>query len=99
MTQPPENDEESRYDIDLGVVFEEDDAAGPRTTRDWVRDAIARKATNLKTTRTQRKSASASSMRTDISATSLSSAVNGPNWVGSTNCRPATNGSVLILPR
>ncbi|MDW4496562.1 hypothetical protein R5H30_01105 [Sulfitobacter sp. D35] len=47
MTQPPENDEESRYDIDLGVVFEEDDAAGPRTTRNWVRDAIARKATNL----------------------------------------------------
>lgn len=48
MTQPPENDQESRYDIDLGVVFEEDDAAGPRTTRNWVRDAIARKATNLK---------------------------------------------------
>ncbi|MGK7653206.1 cyclic GMP-AMP synthase DncV-like nucleotidyltransferase [Roseovarius sp. B08] len=48
MTQPPENDEESRYDIDLGVAFEEDDAAGPRTTRNWVRDAIARMATNLK---------------------------------------------------
>jgi hypothetical protein len=48
MTQPPENDQESRYDIDLGVVFEEDDAAGPRTTRNWVRDAVARKATNLK---------------------------------------------------
>ena len=48
MTQPPESDQESRYDIDLGVVFEEDDAAGPRTTRTWVRDAIARKATNLK---------------------------------------------------
>lgn len=48
MTQPPENDQESRYDIDLGVVFDEDDAAGPRTTRNWVRDAIARKATNLK---------------------------------------------------
>ncbi len=48
MTQPPENDEESRYDIDLGVVFEEADAAGPRTSRNWVRDAIARKATNLK---------------------------------------------------
>lgn len=49
MTQPPENDQESRYDIDLGVVFEKDDAASPRTTRNWVRDAIARKATNLKT--------------------------------------------------
>lgn len=48
MTQPPENDQESRYDIDLGVVFEENDAGGPRTTRTWVRDAIALKATNLK---------------------------------------------------
>ncbi|WP_417427220.1 cyclic GMP-AMP synthase DncV-like nucleotidyltransferase [Hoeflea sp.] len=48
MTQPPESDQESRYDIDLGVVFEENDAAGPRTTRTWVRDAIARKATKLK---------------------------------------------------
>lgn len=48
MTQPPENDQQSRYDIDLGVVFEEDDAASPRTTRNWVRDAIACKATNLK---------------------------------------------------
>jgi hypothetical protein len=48
MTQPPEADQESRYDIDLGVVFEEVAAAGPRTTRGWVRDAIARKATNMK---------------------------------------------------
>ncbi len=48
MTQPPESDQESRYDIDLGVVFEDYDAAGPRTTRTWVRDAIAYKATNLK---------------------------------------------------
>ena len=48
MTQPPEADQDSRYDIDLGVVFEQDDAAGPRTTRGWVRDAIARKATNIK---------------------------------------------------
>ncbi|MEM5491845.1 cyclic GMP-AMP synthase DncV-like nucleotidyltransferase [Hoeflea sp. AS16] len=48
MTQPPESDQESRYDIDLGVVFEEADAVGPRTTRNWVRDAVARKATNLK---------------------------------------------------
>lgn len=48
MTQPPDNDQKSRYDIDLGVVFERDDAAGPRTTRNWVRDAIARKAANLK---------------------------------------------------
>ena len=48
MTQPPENDQDSRYDIDLGVVFEADDVAGPRTTRNWVRDAIARKATNMK---------------------------------------------------
>ena len=48
MTQPPEADQESRYDIDLGVVFEEGEAAGPRTTRGWVRDALARKATNMK---------------------------------------------------
>jgi len=48
MTQPPEADAGSRYDIDLGVVFEEGDAAGPRTTRNWVRDAIAKKATNMK---------------------------------------------------
>ena len=48
MTQPPENDQESRYDIDLGVVFEEGDEAGPRTTRNWIRDAIACKATNMK---------------------------------------------------
>ena len=43
MTQPPEKDTDSRYDIDLGVVFEEHDAKTPRTTRDWVRQAIARK--------------------------------------------------------
>lgn len=48
MTQPPEADSDSRYDIDLGVVFEEDEAATPRTTRGWVRDAIARKATGMK---------------------------------------------------
>ena len=48
MTQPPEADQESRYDIDLGIVFEQEDAAGPRTTRGWVRDAIARKAANMK---------------------------------------------------
>ena len=48
MTQSPEADQDSRYDIDLGVVFEKDDANGPRTTRDWVRQAIARKATNMK---------------------------------------------------
>ena len=48
MTQPPESDQESRYDIDLGIVFDQDDAKGPRTTPDWVRQAIARKATNMK---------------------------------------------------
>lgn len=48
MTQPPESDEESRYDIDMGVVFEDADAKTPKTTRGWVRDAIAKKATNLK---------------------------------------------------
>ncbi len=48
MTQPPEADQESRYDIDLGIVFDQDDAKGPRTTRDWVRQAISLKATNMK---------------------------------------------------
>ncbi|MCZ4297504.1 cyclic GMP-AMP synthase DncV-like nucleotidyltransferase [Henriciella marina] len=48
MVQPPEGDEDSRYDIDLGVVFEEADAAGPRTTRNWVRDAISKKSTGMK---------------------------------------------------
>lgn len=47
MTQPPEAHEQSRYDIDLGVVLHEDDAAAPRTTREWVRKALARKATNM----------------------------------------------------
>lgn len=48
MTQPPEKDQESRYDIDLGVVFEDEAAAGPRTTRNWVKDAITLKATSIK---------------------------------------------------
>lgn len=48
MTQPPEGDEESRYDIDMGVVFAEADAKTPATMKKWVRDAIAAKATNMK---------------------------------------------------
>lgn len=48
MTQPPEADDESRYDIDTGVVFESSEALTPRTTKNWVRDAIALKATSLK---------------------------------------------------
>jgi hypothetical protein len=48
MTQPPEADQESRYDIDLGIVFSDDDSATPRTTRNWVRDAIAKKSSNMK---------------------------------------------------
>jgi 5-carboxymethyl-2-hydroxymuconate isomerase len=48
MTQPPEADEESRYDIDMGVVFDESDALTPKTTKGWVRDAIALKAPNMK---------------------------------------------------
>lgn len=48
MTQPPEADEESRYDIDMGVVFEEADALTPKTMKGWVRDAIALKAPNMK---------------------------------------------------
>lgn len=47
MTQPPENSD-WRYDIDQGLVFEEADAPGPRTSRHWVRDALAKKATNVK---------------------------------------------------
>ena len=48
MTQPPEADQDSRYDIDLGIVFGDADALAPRTTRDWVRQAIDRKANNMK---------------------------------------------------
>lgn len=48
MIQPPEGDEESRYDIDMGVVFSPEDTLAPRTTKGWVRDAIARKAPGLK---------------------------------------------------
>ena len=48
MVQPPESDKESRYDIDLGVVFDANDAIGARTTRSWVRNAIANEATSLK---------------------------------------------------
>lgn len=47
MTQPAENSGGS-YDIDLGVVFEADDAKSPKTTRTWVLDALTRKATNVK---------------------------------------------------
>lgn len=48
MTQPPEADQDSRYDIDLGIVFDATDALGARTTRDWVRQAIAHEANNMK---------------------------------------------------
>ena len=48
MTNPPEKDEESRYDIDLGVVFEAEDEKGPQTCREWVRSALADKATGIK---------------------------------------------------
>ena len=47
MTQPPEGSD-SRYDIDLGLIFETEDAKGPRTMRGWVKDALAAKATNVK---------------------------------------------------
>lgn len=47
MVQPPEADQDSRYDIDLGIVFEEKDTMGPRTTKEWVRAAIERKAKGL----------------------------------------------------
>lgn len=48
MVQPPEGDEETRFDIDMGVVFDEVDAIGALTTRNWVKDAVAKKATNMK---------------------------------------------------
>lgn len=48
MTQPPEGDEESRYDIDMGAVFDVEDSKTPVTTKNWVRDAIAAKASNMK---------------------------------------------------
>jgi len=47
MTQPAEGSG-SNYDIDLGIAFEEEDAAGPKSTRGWVLDALTKKATNVK---------------------------------------------------
>lgn len=47
MTQSPEASD-GYYDIDLGVVFEADEAATPKTTRGWVFDALTKKATNVK---------------------------------------------------
>lgn len=55
MTQPPEGDEETRYDIDVGAVFEEADAKTPVTTKTWVRDAIKKKGMNFKTEPTLKK--------------------------------------------
>ena len=46
MTHQPEGDTASRYDIDMGVVFEEDDAIGALTTRRWIADAISEAAPN-----------------------------------------------------
>ena len=50
MTQQPEADEDTRWDIDVGVVFEENDAVGARLTRSRVRDALAEKTKDLKIT-------------------------------------------------
>ncbi|HEY0027670.1 MAG TPA: hypothetical protein VGC35_07355 [Allosphingosinicella sp.] len=47
MTQPAEASD-TTYDIDLGVVFEAEDAASPKTTRTWVLDALTKKATAVK---------------------------------------------------
>lgn len=47
MTQPAEASD-TTYDIDLGIVFEANDAASPKTTRGWVLDALAKKATAVK---------------------------------------------------
>lgn len=47
MTQPAEASD-TTYDIDLGIVFEAEDAASPKTTRGWVLDALAAKATAVK---------------------------------------------------
>jgi hypothetical protein len=47
MTQPAEASDIT-YDIDLGVVFEAEDAASPKTTRGWVLDALTKKATAVK---------------------------------------------------
>lgn len=47
MTQQPEADEETRWDIDMGVVFLEEDKVGARRTRQRVCDALAHKSGNL----------------------------------------------------
>lgn len=48
MVQPPEADTDSRYDIDMGLVFDEADVVGPRSTKNWVKEALTLKATSLK---------------------------------------------------
>ena len=47
MVQPPKGDVDSRYDIDMGVVFEGGEALTPVTTKNWVSDALACKASNM----------------------------------------------------
>ncbi|MEH6758259.1 MAG: hypothetical protein V7676_12240 [Parasphingorhabdus sp.] len=47
MVQTPEQDD-SRYDIDLGVSFDSEESKTPKTTRGWVKDALAAKASNMK---------------------------------------------------
>lgn len=49
MVQPPEANQESRYDIDNAIVFAADDAdVAPATARERVRAAIAKKGTGFK---------------------------------------------------
>lgn len=49
MVQSPENDTETRYDIDEGVIFSSDEVLTPRTTKRWVCEALKLKGKNFKT--------------------------------------------------
>ena len=47
LVQPPQNSASDKYDIDEAVVFNEEDCGGPKTTRQWVADAISSQDSNL----------------------------------------------------
>ena len=46
MIKPPEADQENSSPIDLGIVFDQDDAREPRATRQWIDAAISCTVTN-----------------------------------------------------
>lgn len=55
MVQPPEVSPQTQYDIDTGVAFKSQDSASPRTTRNWVRDALNQDTQGFKKEATSKK--------------------------------------------